>query len=70
MFDELAQSPYYFYTDAENRRHEVWFENAASWRAKFNLIYEFSLAGISIWNIMHRFPEGIFVLNDMFTVIK
>lgn len=68
-FDELAQSPYYYYTDENGIDHEVWFENAASWRAKLNLIPEFGLAGIGIWNVMDSFPEGIAVLNDMFTIL-
>lgn len=70
LFDELAQSPYYTYTDAQGRFHEVWFENAASWRAKLNLIPEFNLAGIGIWNVMDRFPEGIALLNRMFSIQK
>lgn len=70
QFDELAQSPYYTYTDANGRQHEVWFENEASWRAKLNLIPELGLAGISIWNIMDRFPEGIALLDQMFTIKK
>ncbi len=68
QFDELAQSPYYFYKDSFGREHEVWFENTASWRAKLNLIPEFGLAGIGVWNVMDSFPEGIAVLNESFTI--
>ena len=67
QFDELAQSPFYLYTDELGRDHEVWFENAASWRAKLNLIPEFGLSGIGIWSIMDSFPQGIAVLNQNFT---
>ena len=70
QFDELAQSPYYNYVDENGREHEVWFENAASWRAKLNLIIEFGLAGIGIWNVMDSFPEGIALINEMFTIVK
>lgn len=69
-FDEPAQSPYYTYTDSQGNAHEVWFENAASWRAKLNLIPEFNLAGIGIWNVMDRFPQGMTLLNQMFTIAK
>lgn len=64
-FDEVAQSPYYTYTDTAGRQHEVWFENEASWNAKLNLVPEFGLAGISIWNIMDRFPEGMQLINNV-----
>lgn len=70
QFNELAQTPFYIYTDEQGRDHEVWFENAASWRAKLNLIPEFGLAGIGIWNVMDPFPQGITVLNEMFTIKK
>ena len=68
QFDELTQSPYYTYTAPEGRQHEVWFENAASWHAKLNLIPEFGLAGIGIWNVMDPFPEGMALLKEMFTI--
>ncbi len=65
-FDEISRSPYYFYTDELGRDHEVWFENAASWRAKLNLIPEFGLSGIGIWNVMEPFPQGIATLNSIY----
>ena len=43
-FDEQAQSPYFHY--AQNGvRHEVWFEDVRSYRAKFALIRELGLKG-------------------------
>ena len=70
MFDEQAMSPYYRYTDEDNAEHEVWFEDRRSMEAKFSLIDEYNLAGISWWNIMSRFPEGTEELRGRFTVIK
>ena len=70
MFDEQAMSPYYRYTDEDNAEHEVWFEDRRSMEAKFSLIDEYNLAGISWWNIMSRFPEGTEELRERFTVIK
>ena len=70
MFDEQAMSPYYHYTDEDNAEHEVWFEDRRSMEAKFSLIDEYNLAGISWWNIMSRFPEGTEELRERFTVIK
>ena len=70
QWDPVAESPWYRYTDPEGREHEVWFENAASIRAKFNIVEEFGLAGVSYWNLMDYFPENWAVLNSMFTVLK
>lgn len=70
MFDEQAMSPYYYYTDEDNAEHEVWFEDRRSMEAKFSLIDEYNLAGISWWNIMSWFPEGAQELTDRFNVIK
>lgn len=70
QFDETAQSPYFYYTDEEGIEHEVWFEDARSLRAKFELIQEFGLAGMGVWDIMSYFPEGSAVLHEMFQIAK
>ena len=38
MFDEISAAPYFFYTDSNDRIHEVWFEDARSFEEKMNLI--------------------------------
>lgn len=70
QFDELAQSPYYYYTDPEGNDHVVWFEDARSWRAKLELVAEYGLAGISYWNIMDAFPKGQETLREMYQIAK
>lgn len=70
QYDEVAQSPFYNYTDSEGRQHIVWFEDARSMRAKLELVNEFKLAGIGIWTVMDPFPSGQEVLNSMFTITK
>lgn len=69
-YDELAQTPYYNYFDDQGREHQVWFENAASIRAKLQLVAEYGLAGVSYWNLMDFFPENWEVLNSLYTVAK
>lgn len=51
QFDELAQSPFFTYTDA-GVEHEVWFEDVRSMEKKFELIKEFDLGGCGYWQIM------------------
>ena len=54
QFDEIAQSPYFLYNKG-GREHEVWFEDARSMRAKFELVEEYGLKGIGVWQIMRLF---------------
>ncbi len=70
QYDQTAQAPFFRYTDAENRRHEVWFEDARSIQAKFNLIKELNLRGISYWKLGLSFPQNWLLLSDQFNVVK
>lgn len=70
QYDQTAQAPFFRYTDAENRRHEVWFEDARSIQAKFNLIKELNLRGISYWKLGLSFPQNWLLLSDQFNVVN
>lgn len=70
QFDEIAQSPYFYYTDENGSSHAVWFEDARSLQAKLGLVSEYGLAGISYWNIMDYFAAGADVLREMYQVAK
>ncbi|MDR7300170.1 glycosyl hydrolase family 18 protein [Haloactinomyces albus] len=48
-FDEASRSPWFRYTDAQGREHEVWFENAASSRAKFLAARQAGISGVYLW---------------------
>lgn len=67
-FDEIAQAPYYFYTDEEGVEHVVWFDDARSMDAKLRLIPELQLRGAGIWQIMNFFPALYMVINEFFTI--
>lgn len=68
LFDPIAVSPYFTYTDADGRQHEVWFEDARSVDAKFSLMQEFGLLGLGYWNLMRFFPQNWLVLNSRFRI--
>ncbi len=70
QFDELAQAPFFYYTNEEGIEHVVWFDDARSMDAKFRLIPELSLRGAGIWQIMDFFPGMCMVINQLFTVEK
>lgn len=66
-FDETAQSPYFNYV-LDGATHEVWFEDVRSLTAKFNLVKEYQLRGMSYWQIMQLFRANWLLLDDTFTV--
>ncbi|MDQ0819113.1 spore germination protein YaaH [Bacillus pumilus] len=70
LYDETAQAPYFRYTDATNKEHEVWFEDARSIQAKFNLIKELNLNGIAYWKLGLSFPQNWLLLSDQFNIEK
>jgi len=70
QFDSVAQAPFFTYTDNEGNEHEVWFEDARSIQAKFDLIREFNLLGIAYWKLGLAFPQNWLLLNDQFTITK
>ena len=69
-FDEAAQAPFFNYTDPSGVRHEVWFEDARSVKARLGLVSEYNLAGISIWTINLRNRAGFAVLESTYGVEK
>lgn len=70
QFDPVAQSPYFYYVDDEGDNHEVWFEDARSIQAKFNLMKRLNLRGISYWKLTFSFPQNWLLIQDNFNVVK
>ena len=70
LYDDEAQSPHFQYTDTDGSRHEVWFEDARSISAKFDLIDEFSLLGAGYWNLMRPFAQNWLVLGSRYDVVN
>ena len=70
QYDQAAQSPFFRYYDGDGRQHEVWFEDARSLRAKYALVKEYGLAGVSFWNLNNLFRTNFIVLESMFQVEK
>lgn len=70
QYNETSQSPFFRYTDSRGRQHEVWFEDARSAQAKFNLLKEFNLKGVSYWVLGYPFPQNWTLLEDNFIIRK
>lgn len=70
LYDYRAQAPHFNYTDDAGKQHKVWFEDARSIQAKFDLIKELDLRGISYWKLGLPFPQNWLLLEDNFKVVK
>lgn len=69
-YDPTSQSPHFRYYDANGRAHEVWFEDARSAQAKFDLVKEYNLKGISYWVLGYPFPQNWVLLAANFQIRK
>ncbi|OIK12432.1 LysM peptidoglycan-binding domain-containing protein [Bacillus sp. MUM 13] len=69
-YNPVAQSPYFNYQDSSGRSHEVWFEDARSAKAKFDLVKTYGLRGISYWVLGYPFPQNWALLSDTFIIEK
>ncbi|WP_428910298.1 LysM peptidoglycan-binding domain-containing protein [Niallia sp. Krafla_26] len=70
QYDEKAQAPFYRYTDNEGKQHEVWFEDARSIQAKFDLMKELGIRGMSYWKLGLSFPQNWLLITENFNVVK
>ncbi len=70
LYDETAQSPYFYYTDPEGIERVVWFEDVRSISAKFGLVSESGIRGCGYWNLMRPFPQNYLLLNGTFRIAK
>jgi len=70
QYNELYQSPYFRYVDEVGVQHEVWFEDARSFQAKYNTVKEYGLRGVSYWELNLEAPQNWPVLVSNFRIRK
>src|SRR5699024_12657205 len=70
QFDETAQAPFFNYIDTEDLEHIVWFEDARSIQAKFDLIKLLNLKGITYWKLGISFAINWLLLENNFSIEK
>lgn len=70
QYDERSQSPFFHYWDNGGKEHVVWFEDARSSQAKFDLVKELNIRGISYWVLGNPFPQNWLILEDNFRIQK
>lgn len=65
-YDETAQTPHFRYTGADGAEHEVWFEDARSCAAKCELLEQYGLHSLGVWNFMRPFTAAFSLLHARF----
>ena len=70
QYDYTAQAPFFNYTDEQGRMHVVWFEDARSIQAKFNLVKQYNLRGVGYWKLGLPFPQNWLLIGANFDVVK
>ncbi|MFP7300566.1 glycosyl hydrolase family 18 protein [Neobacillus niacini] len=70
QYDTKAQAPFFRYTAEDGKQHEVWFEDARSIQAKFDLVKELNLRGMSYWKLGLAFPQNWLLIVENFNVVK
>jgi len=69
-YNEQTQAPTFKYYDSNSIRHEVWFEDARSVRARLLLVSKYDLRGVSYWLLGLEFPQNWLILDSMFNIVK
>jgi len=50
-YDQNAKNPFLHYIDENEKINTIWYENETSLQEKINLVFDYDLGGISIWQI-------------------
>lgn len=70
QYNTTSQAPFFNYTDEQGRSHIVWFEDARSVQAKFDLVKELGIRGFFYWVLRGGFPQNWLLVEDNFIVRK
>lgn len=70
QYDFQVEAPHFDYVDEEGKSHKVWFEDARSIQAKFDLIKRLDLRGVSYWKLGLPFPQNWLLIDANFDVVK
>ncbi|QDP39489.1 glycoside hydrolase family 18 protein [Radiobacillus deserti] len=70
QYDVQAQAPHFDYVDEQGKSHKVWFEDARSIQAKFDLLKRLGLRGVSYWKLGLPFPQNWLLIAENFNVVK
>ncbi|MGC4376776.1 LysM peptidoglycan-binding domain-containing protein [Fictibacillus sp. Mic-4] len=64
QYNEKAESPFFTYYDHLGKKHEVWFEDARSVKAKYEVAKQYNLRGVAYWVLGLPFTQNWYVLQE------
>ena len=67
-YNELWQTPWFRFTEPDGQQREAWFEDARSLMAKFELVREFGLGGVSYWTVNNPFMQNWTLIDNLWNV--
>lgn len=68
-FDQATQTPFFYY-NSSGVNHFVWFRDARSILSIINLVDEYGLRGVAVWNIMYYYPPTWLPLNSTHVITR
>jgi len=68
QFDVETQTPYFYYNSLAGVQNFVWFKDARTVDAILNLVIEYNLSGIAVWNIMYYYIVTWVVINTQYDI--
>lgn len=73
QFDEMSQTPYFYYnrpTEGANEQHIVWFTDARSIKALSDVILDYDIGSTGGWNLRSNYQPLFSIIAATFNVIK
>ncbi|WMJ87589.1 LysM peptidoglycan-binding domain-containing protein [Anaerocolumna sp. MB42-C2] len=71
QYDEVIQAPYFYYLDFGNKiptDHVVWFKDARRVNVLLDLVPEYGVQGVAIWNIMQYCSQLWLLINSQYDI--
>ena len=68
-YNQINQTSY-FYLFNYDKNYFIYFNDARGIDARTQLVPEYGLNGITIWNIMNYFAQMFLVINTQYSIIK
>lgn len=68
--DEATQSSYFYYYSLAGVQHLVWLKSLKSYNDIINLVFEYNLHGVAVWNIMYYFKSTYLLINSQYDIIS
>jgi len=69
-YNAAWQSPWFRFAEPGGQQREGWFEDARSLMAKFELVREFGLGGVSYWTVNNPFMQNWTMIDALWRVEK